>query len=96
MFVILNVVSSGKKKTKKGKAVRKVSEFRTNGGERFYIVDVNDSANGVDWDEVAAFIGKHSSRVLAGENMGPAKLEKANSLGIKIINEDEFLELIEN
>ena len=69
MFVILNVVSSGKKKTKKGKAVRKVSEFRTNGGERFYIVDVNDSANGVDWDEVAAFIGKHSSRVLAGENI---------------------------
>ncbi|MBR5497097.1 MAG: hypothetical protein IKV76_03860 [Clostridia bacterium] len=69
MFVILNVVSSGKKKTKKGKAVRKVSEFRTNGGERFYIVDVNDSANGVDWDEVTAFIGKHSSRVLAGENI---------------------------
>lgn len=69
MFVILNIVSSGKKKTKKGKAVRKVSEFRTKGGERFYIVDVNDSANGVDWDEVAAFIGKHSSRVLADENI---------------------------
>lgn len=69
MFVILNIVSSGKKKTRKGKAVRKVSEFRTNGGERFYIVDVNDSAGGVDWEEVAAFIGKHSSRVLAGENI---------------------------
>ena len=32
--------------------------------------------------------------VLAGENMGPAKLEKANALGIKIINEDEFLAMI--
>ncbi|MDR1115186.1 MAG: NAD-dependent DNA ligase LigA [Tannerella sp.] len=45
--------------------------------------------------------GKNSSSisgktdyVLAGENMGPAKLEKANKLGIKIINETEFLKLI--
>ena len=58
-------------------------------------------------DEYKALIEKHGGKnvgsiskktdyVLAGENMGPAKLEKANSLGIKIINEDEFLELIEN
>jgi DNA ligase (NAD+) len=32
--------------------------------------------------------------VLAGENMGPAKLEKAGKLGIKIINEQEFLAMI--
>ena len=32
--------------------------------------------------------------VLAGENMGPAKLEKATELGIKIISEDDFLEMI--
>jgi DNA ligase (NAD+) len=31
---------------------------------------------------------------LAGANMGPAKEEKANKLGIKMISEDEFLELI--
>lgn len=57
-------------------------------------------------DEYKALIEKHGGKnvgsiskktdyVLAGENMGPAKLEKANSLGIKIINEDEFLEMIE-
>ncbi|NDV68517.1 NAD-dependent DNA ligase LigA [Dysgonomonas sp. 25] len=40
-------------------------------------------------------ISSKTSYVLAGENMGPAKLEKANSLGIKIINEDEFLEMIQ-
>ncbi|MDR0413190.1 MAG: NAD-dependent DNA ligase LigA [Dysgonamonadaceae bacterium] len=34
--------------------------------------------------------------VLAGENMGPAKLQKAKSLGIKIINEYEFLTMIQN
>ncbi len=33
--------------------------------------------------------------VLAGENMGPAKLEKAQKLGIPIIDEDTFLSMIE-
>ncbi len=32
--------------------------------------------------------------VLAGDNMGPAKLEKANQLGIKIISEDDFIEML--
>lgn len=39
-------------------------------------------------------ISKKTSYVLAGENMGPAKLEKATRLGVKIINEDEFLAMI--
>ncbi len=40
-------------------------------------------------------ISKATSMVLAGENMGPAKLEKAQKLGVKIINEDEFLALLQ-
>lgn len=39
-------------------------------------------------------ISAKTSYILAGENMGPAKLEKARKLGIKIINEEEFLSLI--
>lgn len=39
-------------------------------------------------------ISSATSFVFAGENMGPAKLEKAKSLGIPIVNEDEFLEMI--
>lgn len=39
-------------------------------------------------------ISAKTSYVLAGENMGPAKLEKAEKLGVKIINEDDFLALI--
>ena len=39
-------------------------------------------------------ISKKTDYVLAGENMGPAKLEKAGKLGITIINEDQFLEMI--
>ena len=40
-------------------------------------------------------ISKKTDYVLAGENMGPAKLEKANKLGIPIIDEDTFLKMIE-
>jgi DNA ligase (NAD+) len=40
-------------------------------------------------------ISSKTSFILAGENMGPSKLEKAQKLGIKIINEDDFLKLIE-
>lgn len=39
-------------------------------------------------------ISKKTSYVLAGDNMGPEKLKKAESLGIKLINEDEFLEML--
>jgi DNA ligase (NAD+) len=39
-------------------------------------------------------ISKKTSFVLAGDNMGPEKLKKAESLGVKMINEDEFLEMI--
>lgn len=39
-------------------------------------------------------ISGKTSYVLAGENMGPEKLKKAQSLGVKLINEDEFLSLI--
>ena len=41
-------------------------------------------------------ISKKTSFILAGENMGPAKLEKAEKLGVRIMNEDEFLSIIEN
>lgn len=39
-------------------------------------------------------ISKKTDFVFAGENMGPSKLEKARTLGIPIINEEEFLKMI--
>ena len=39
-------------------------------------------------------ISAKTSFILAGENMGPAKLEKAQKLGVQIMSEDEFLALI--
>lgn len=57
-------------------------------------------------DEYKAMIEKHGGKnvgsisaktsfVLAGANMGPAKLEKASKLGVQILSEDEFLAMIE-
>lgn len=56
-------------------------------------------------DEYKALIETHGGKnvgsvsgktdyIIAGDNMGPAKLEKANKLGIKIISEDDFLRMI--
>ena len=39
-------------------------------------------------------ISNKTSFILAGENMGPSKLQKAEKLGIRIMSEEEFLEII--
>ncbi len=40
-------------------------------------------------------ISKNTDYMLAGDNMGPSKLEKVQKLGIPIISEDDFLKMIE-
>jgi DNA ligase (NAD+) len=39
-------------------------------------------------------ISSKTTMVLAGENMGPAKREKAEKLGVKLVSEEEFLDMI--
>ena len=41
-------------------------------------------------------ISSKTSFILAGENMGPSKLQKAEKLGVRIISEEEFLQIINN
>lgn len=41
-------------------------------------------------------ISKKTSFVLAGENMGPAKREKCEKLGIPLVSEEEFLKMIQS
>lgn len=44
--------------------------------------------------KVGSSISSKTDYVVAGDNMGPAKLEKASQLGVKIISEDEFIEMV--
>lgn len=44
--------------------------------------------------KVGSSISSKTDYVVAGNNMGPAKLEKANQLGIVIISEDDFIQMI--
>jgi DNA ligase (NAD+) len=44
--------------------------------------------------KVGGSITGKTNYVVAGDNMGPAKLEKANQLGVKIISEEEFVKLL--
>jgi DNA ligase (NAD+) len=57
-------------------------------------------------DEYKALIEQHGGKnvgsisgktsfILAGDNMGPSKLQKAEKLGVQIVSEDEFLSMIE-
>ena len=45
--------------------------------------------------KVGSSISAKTDYVVAGDNMGPAKLEKANQLKVTIISEDEFIKLIQ-
>lgn len=44
--------------------------------------------------KISSSISKSTSFVIAGENMGPSKLQKAAELGVKILTEEEFINLI--
>jgi len=45
--------------------------------------------------KVSSSISSKTTFVVAGENMGPSKQAKAQDLGISIISEDQYLEMIQ-
>ena len=47
-----------------------------------------------DGGKSSGAVEKKTSFILAGDKRGPAKLEKARSLGVQVLNEDEFLNMI--
>ena len=48
----------------------------------------------VNSGKIGSSVTSNTDLIVAGENMGPSKLNKANKLGIKIISESDFMELI--
>ena len=44
---------------------------------------------------ISSSISKNIDFIICGENPGPTKIEKANQLGLKIISEEDFYEMIQ-
>ncbi len=61
--------------------------FRISRDEAKRLVELNGG-------KVLSAVSGSTTLVVAGENMGPSKLEKATKMGIRIISEDEFLSMI--
>ena len=89
-FAIAEDVTEGRSDKLQGKSIVISGTFTHHSRDEYKVLIEKHGGKNV------GSISKKTDYVLAGENMGPAKLEKANSLGIKIINEDEFLGLIES
>ena len=73
----------------KGKSVVISGVFQHHSRDEYkLLIEQNGGKN------VGSISGK-TSFILAGDNMGPSKLQKAEKLGIPIFNEDDFLKMIE-
>ena len=89
-FAIAEDVTEGRSDKLQGKSIVISGTFTHHSRDEYKALIENHGGKNV------GSISKKTDYVLAGENMGPSKLEKANSLGIEIINEDQFLEMIED
>jgi DNA ligase (NAD+) len=73
----------------KGKIIVISGTFRKHSREEYKeLIEKNGGKN-------SSSISANTTFILAGENMGPSKREKATELGIEIIDEDQFLKIIE-
>ncbi len=87
-FAVEKVAEEEKSDALEGKTIVISGVFSKHSREEYK--DMIERAGGKN----AGSISKKTSFVLAGDNMGPAKLEKARSLGVPVIDEDTFLQML--
>ena len=63
----------------------------------FYQISRNDLKKAIEDNggKVSSSISKKTNYIVAGDNMGPSKLQKAETLGIPIISEQDFIDMID-
>ncbi len=88
-FEVENSPVVGNTNKLKGKSIVVSGVFSRSRDEIKSLVELHGGKN-------VSSISAKTNFVLAGDNMGPAKLEQAQKLGIPIISEDEFFRMIEN
>ena len=76
---------------KKLENLRILASGKFNHFKRDEIVDFIESQGGI----YVKAVSRNLDFIIAGEDMGPSKKEKAEQLGIKLISEDEFLKMVE-
>ena len=82
--------------SQEGKTEKLIGEIIVVSGV-FTLFNRNDLKKSIEDNggKVASSISKKTTYVIAGENMGPSKLAKAETLGIPIISESDYLKMLE-
>lgn len=83
-------------KTLEGQSVKLAGKIFVVSGV-FHIMSRNELKKSIEDNggKVSGSISKKTSYVIAGDNMGPSKKVKAESLGVPIINEQDYLDLLD-
>lgn len=88
-FELASEVLQGRTDILKGKSIVISGVFSHHSRDEYKeMIEKNGGKN-------VASVSKSTTFILAGENMGPAKLEKARKLGVSVIGEDEFLTMLQ-
>ncbi len=88
-FEISEEVNDGRTEILKGRTIVISGVFSLHSRDEYKeIIEKNGGKN-------VGSVSKSTSFILAGENMGPSKLEKAQKLGVRIVSETEFLEMLQ-
>ena len=87
-FVVADVVLEGKSDKLAGKSIVISGVFEKHSRDEYKeMIEKHGGKN-------VGSVSKSTSFILAGANMGPSKLEKAQKLGVAIVSEDEFLAML--
>lgn len=89
-FEIAEEVNEGRTHKLKGQTIVISGVFSQHSRDEYKdIIERNGGKN-------VGSVSRSTSFILAGENMGPAKLEKAQKLGVRLVSETEFLQMLQD
>ncbi len=89
-FEIAEEINEGRTEKLKGQTIVISGVFSLHSRDEYKdIIEKNGGKN-------VGSVSKSTSFILAGENMGPAKLEKAQKLGVRLVSEAEFMQMLQD
>ena len=87
-FTVEQEITEGRTEILKGKTIVISGVFSKHSRDEYKeMIEKNGGKN-------VGSVSKSVTFILAGENMGPSKLEKANKMGVPLVNEEDFLAML--